>query len=68
MEAHRIEVDEIKQRLARGEKFMFLDCRNAEAWGESDETVPNALRVDSHNVEPSLARVPEAATIVTYCT
>lgn len=68
METPRITVDEINQRQDKGEKFVFLDCRNSEAWGESDVMTPNALRVDSHNIEPSLPRIPHDVPIISYCT
>ena len=45
MEATRITTDEVRERLDRGEQFTFLDTRNPTAWGESDQKLPNALRV-----------------------
>jgi hypothetical protein len=36
METTRITVDEVKQRMDRGEQFAFVDSRNPQAWAESD--------------------------------
>ena len=44
MEATRITVDEVKQRMDRGEQFTFVDSRNPKAWAEADKKLPNAIR------------------------
>ena len=36
MEATRVTTDEVKERMARGEQFTFVDTRNPQAWGEAD--------------------------------
>ncbi len=40
MEATRVTVDEVKERMTRGEPFTFVDTRNPKAWGESDVKLP----------------------------
>src|SRR2546421_656927 len=42
MEATRVTVDEVKERMGRGEQFVFLDTRNPEAWGESESDAREA--------------------------
>lgn len=63
-----ITVNEVNQRMNRGESLVFLDDRNAQAWGASDLTLPGALRVPANEVEQHLPEIPRGRTIVTYCT
>jgi rhodanese-related sulfurtransferase len=68
MEATRITVDEVKQRLGRGEQFTFVDSRNPQAWGESDRKLPNAIRVPAEELEQHLDEIPKDRAVITYCT
>ncbi len=68
MEATRVTVDEIKERLDRGEAFTFVDTRNPQAWGEADTKLPGAIRVAADDVENSLDQIPRDRTVITYCT
>ena len=47
MEATRVTVDEVKERMDRGEAFTFVDTRNPKAWGESNTKLPGAIRVET---------------------
>jgi rhodanese-related sulfurtransferase len=66
MEATRVTVDELRERLDRGEQLAFVDTRNPKAWGESDQKLPNAIRVPADELE--LAEIPHDRTVITYCT
>lgn len=68
MEATRITADEVKERLERGEQFTFLDTRNPTAWVESDQKLPNAIRVPADDVAGHLNEIPKDRAVVTYCT
>lgn len=68
MEATRITVDELKERMNRGEQFTFVDTRNPQAWGQSDRKLPNAIRVPANEIEQHLDEVPKDRTVITYCT
>ena len=68
MEATRITVDEVKERLDRGEEFAFVDTRNPTAWAESDQKLPGAIRVPADEVEQRLNEIPHDRTVITYCT
>lgn len=68
MEATRVTVDEIKERMDRGESFTFVDTRNPNAWGEADTKLPGAIRVPSNEVEQHLDQIPRDRTVITYCT
>ena len=68
MEATRVTVDEIKERMERGEQFTFIDTRNPTAWGEAETRLPGALRVPADEVEKHLAEIPHDRAAITYCT
>ena len=58
MEATRVTVDELKERINRGEEFAFVDTRNPKAWGEAETKLPGAIRVPADEVEQHLAQMP----------
>jgi len=68
MEVTRVTVDEVGERLNRGERFAFVDTRNPQAWGESDEKLPGAIRVPADEVDQHLNEIPHDRTVITYCT
>src|SRR2546423_15586740 len=68
MEATRITVDEVKQRLDRGEEFVFLDTRNPQAWAESDKKLPHAFRLPAAELNEQLEARPKDRAVTTYCT
>ena len=68
MQATRITVDEVGERLNRGEPFAFVDTRNPQAWAESDQKLPGAIRVPAGEVDQHLEEIPHDRVIITYCT
>ena len=68
MEATRITVDEVSERINRGEPFAFVDTRNPQAWGQSDLKLPNAIRVPADEIGQHLDEIPHDRTVITYCT
>ncbi len=68
MEVTRVTVDEVKERMDRGEQFTFIDTRNPKAWGESDTKLPEAIRVSADEVEQHLKEIPHDRVAITYCT
>ena len=68
MEATRVTVDEVKERMERGEEFTFVDTRNPKAWAEADTKLPGAIRIPAEEVIEHLAEVPHDRTVITYCT
>jgi rhodanese-related sulfurtransferase len=68
MEATRVTVDEIKERMDRGEAFTFIDTRNPQAWAEADTKLPGALRIPLDELEEDLDEIPHDRTVITYCT
>jgi rhodanese-related sulfurtransferase len=68
VEATRVTVEEVKERLERGEQFAFVDTRNPQAWGESDVKLPGAIRVPANELEQHLDEIPRDRAVITYCT
>ena len=68
MEATRVTVDEVRQRMDRGEEFTFVDTRNPKAWGEAKTKLPGAIRIPAEEVEQHLDEVPRGRSVITYCT
>ena len=68
MQTTRITVDEVGERLNRGEPFAFVDTRNPQAWGESDQKLPGAIRVPAGELDQHLDEIPHDRVVVTYCT
>lgn len=68
VEATRVTVDEVKERMDRGEQFTFVDTRNPQAWGESDVKLPGAIRVPADELEQHLQEIPRDRAVITYCT
>jgi rhodanese-related sulfurtransferase len=68
MEVTRVTVDELKERMDRGEQFAFVDTRNPNAWGEADKKLPGAIRVSTDEIEKHFDEIPKDRTVITYCT
>jgi rhodanese-related sulfurtransferase len=60
-------VDEVKAKLDRGEKFLLVDVREESEWGKGH--VPGAVHLGKGIIERDIeARVPDPATpVVLYC-
>jgi rhodanese-related sulfurtransferase len=68
VEATRVTVDEVKERMDRGEQFAFVDTRNPQAWGEAETKLPGAIRVPADELEQHLDEIPRDRVVITYCT
>ncbi|HEV8368441.1 MAG TPA: rhodanese-like domain-containing protein [Pyrinomonadaceae bacterium] len=68
MEATRVTVEEIKERMDRSEQFAFVDTRNPTAWSEADTKLPGAIRIPADDVDNHLNELPKDRVIITYCT
>jgi len=64
----RITADELKRRSNAGEQFTFVDVRNPQAWAESNQKLPGAIRVPVDKLADHQRLIPEDKPIVTYCT
>ena len=68
VEVTRITPDEVKERMDRGEQFVFVDSRNDKAWAESDVKLPGAVRLPLKEAGSRAGELPRDRTIITYCT
>jgi len=68
MEATRVTVDEVSERMDRGEQFTFVDTRNPMAWDEAETKLPGAIRIPADEVEKHIADIPHDRVVITYCT
>ncbi len=68
MEPTRVTVDEVKERMDRGEQFTFIDSRNPKAWQDAKQKLPKALRIPAEELEQHLNEIPRDRAIITYCT
>lgn len=68
MEVTRVTVDEVKERMDRGEQVFFLDTRNPTAWGQADSKLPGAVHMGVDEVASRLAEIPHDRAVITYCT
>jgi rhodanese-related sulfurtransferase len=64
----RISVSELRKRMDSGERFVFIDTRNPQAWAESPVKLPGAIRIPLAAAEQHLSEIPRDQPIVTYCT
>lgn len=68
VEPERISVEEIKQRMAAGEAFVFIDARAPAAWKEATAKIPGSVRIPPGQLEKHLGDIPRDKAIVIYCT
>jgi rhodanese-related sulfurtransferase len=68
VEPTRVTVEEVKERMDRGEPFAFVDTRNPQAWGDAATKLPGAVRVPADEVEQHLSEIPRDRVVITYCT
>lgn len=64
--------EEVMRWMDRGEAVVFIDTRNPQAWSQSNERLPGAIRIPAGEIEQQLSEIPKSGTgerwIVTYCT
>lgn len=64
----RITVDQLRERMQAGEDFTFIDTRNPQAWAQSQQKLPGAIRVPADANDEVLSKVPKNKPAVAYCT
>lgn len=67
-QATRVTVDEVLERMRRGEPLAFIDTRNPQAWGEAGTKLPGAIRVPADEAEKHFEEIPRDRAVITYCT
>ena len=66
--AKRVTIDEVMERMDRGELFLFVDARSDEAWEEAEARIPGAIRVSPDDVEVHLSDITHGRAVIIYCT
>ena len=64
----KVSVDEVLERIGRGETIQFLDTRSPKSWAESTEKIRGAIRVPPDEVADHIDTIPKGRSLVTYCT
>jgi len=68
----RVMAEEVMRWMDRGQAVVFVDTRNPQAWSQSNEKLPGAIRVPADEVERRMSEIPKSVQgerwIVTYCT
>ena len=64
----RITVDELRKRMQAGKNITFIDTRNPQAWAQSQEKLPGAIRIPADASTEILSNIPRDTALVTYCT
>jgi rhodanese-related sulfurtransferase len=59
---------EVRRRLDDGEPILFVDARREEAWQDSSEKLPGAVRVPPDAVDENARHVAKNRPILIYCT
>jgi rhodanese-related sulfurtransferase len=67
-DAPRMTVAELKKRMDAGEDFTLIDVRNPQAWAESDNMLPESIRIPLDKLDENLSRIPKTRPVVAYCT
>jgi rhodanese-related sulfurtransferase len=62
----RITIDELKAKLAKGEKVVIIDVRGSD-YDSSDAKIKGAIRIVPAELEAHLKELPRNKEIVTYC-
>jgi spore coat polysaccharide biosynthesis predicted glycosyltransferase SpsG len=47
----RITVDDFRKRMEKGEDFVVIDTRNPQEWANSDQKIPEAIRVSADKID-----------------
>jgi hypothetical protein len=68
VEVSRVMVDEVMERMRRGEPILFIDARSDSSWQKSDVTIPGSVRVPPDEAGKHLGSIPRGRSVVTFCT
>jgi rhodanese-related sulfurtransferase len=68
MEAERITVRELMEKMEHGERLQVLDVRNRIDYMKSDAALPGAIRVPANRLAEHLGGLDPTVETVTYCT
>jgi rhodanese-related sulfurtransferase len=64
----KVEIDEVRRRLERGDDITIIDSRADHAWAESDVKAAGAIRIPPDEAAKHITDVNRDRFAVTYCT
>jgi rhodanese-related sulfurtransferase len=64
----RIDVEQLRKRMEKGEEFTIIDVRNPDAWAEATDMAARAIRVSLGSLDRVLPGIPRDKPVVGYCT
>jgi len=68
MEAKRITVSELKEKIDSGQALQILDVRNRLDYMKSHETIPGSIRLHVNKLLDRLGELDPAVETVAWCT
>lgn len=57
---------EVKARMERGERFIFVDARSLEEWNAAENKLPGAVHVPMDGIGEHLKNIPWGHPVVSY--
>lgn len=63
----RMTIQELKDKMDRGDRIVILDVRTAEDYSTSPNKIRGAIRIPLDQLKSRYTELPAAAEIVTYC-
>lgn len=64
----RMTIQELKEKMDRGDRIVILDVRTAQDYTTSPNKIRGAIRIPVDQLKSRYTELPAAAEIVTYCT
>lgn len=64
----RITVDDLRERLDRGDEITIIDLRHDFEFEREGGTIPGALHIKAEEIRRRIAEIPRGPDIVLYCT
>ena len=65
--ADRITIDELKEKMDRGESLLILDSRQGSAWIGSRVQIRGAWHFTAQDLENGLELLPRNREVIIYC-
>jgi rhodanese-related sulfurtransferase len=67
MQPAKLTPEEVKARMERGERFVFVDARPLHEWNAAENKLPGAVHVPVDGISEHLNEIPWGHPVVSYC-
>jgi rhodanese-related sulfurtransferase len=67
MQPAKLTPGEVKARMERGERFVFVDARSLQEWNAAQNKLPGAVHVPRDAITEHLNEIPWGHPVVSYC-